>query len=74
MFKTEITVLNTACIEALRVLQHEYSERVKHGTTSRGEEATEEGIEALRQFIDALDEADRIVILQPGQTLEEGED
>jgi hypothetical protein len=35
MFKTEITVLNTACIEALRVLQHEYSERVKHGAGAK---------------------------------------
>jgi hypothetical protein len=70
MFRTEITVSNLAAITAYKALKAEYADIVKHGTTSTGEELSEAEFEALGQFIEALGEADRIVILQPGEEVE----
>jgi hypothetical protein len=58
MFRTEIIVRNEAAITALRVLKDAQSKNPDP---------------ALQEFIDALDEADRIVICQPGESPEDYE-
>lgn len=53
--ETEVTVISGDVTKAIRVLEEELSSRIRHGD---GE------IDALQRIIDALGEADRIVIIQ----------
>ncbi len=69
----QVIVSNPAAIVALEALRHEYNERIAHGTTCHGTDVDDAELAALSEFIDALNEADRIVICKPGQSPEEVE-